>query len=189
MASLGWDQETLFQMGLATAGNAAQSMSNSSAQLVNIASQARHASQAHPSTTMVAATLSKAAGNAGNKAFTLQLDPPELGRIEVRMEFDKDNTLKAKIISEKPEAHLLLQRDVHSLEKALQDTGVDTGNLEFTLADENHNFDQNGSHDGSRNHAQGQNGSSEDEDMTIINTTMSWAVNPETGHTHYSILV
>jgi hypothetical protein len=71
----------------------------------------------------------------------------------------------------------------------LQDSGLDTGgNLEFVLADDNQQFSQDGRHDGSRNQAAGGHGE-DSEAETLIESTMTWVVDPESGHTHYSILV
>lgn len=188
VTGFGWDNETLFNMGLTTTTGASQAAS--SGDLVNLTLQSRHASQGHPSTSMVAATLTKGAASGENKGITLQLDPPELGRIEIRMQFGKDSKMQATIISEKPEAHMMLQRDAQALERALQESGLEAeGNLEFVMADDNQQFSQDGRHDGSRNQAgRGDNDASGDDEM-IIETTMNWVVDPETGHTHYSILV
>lgn len=187
LTGFGWDSDTLFTMGLSSPG-AASYQTAGAADLVNPTLHARHASQGHPGTSLVAASLTKTAGAGENKGITLQLDPPELGRIEIRMEFGKDRTLKATIISEKPEAHMMLQRDAQTLERALQDSGLDTGSgLEFTLADDNQQFSQDGRHDGSRNPAR--RGGENEDNETVIESTMTWVVDPNTGHTHYSILV
>ena len=85
---------------------------------------------------------------------------------------------------------MMLQRDSQALERALQESGLEAeGNLEFVLADDNQQFSQDGRHDGSRNQAgRGESNASGDDEM-IIETTMNWVVDPDTGHTHYSILV
>lgn len=140
----------------------------------------------HPAVQMVAATLQKATTQGENKTLTLQLDPPELGKVEVRLTFEKDKSVKALMISEKPETHALLQRDSHFLERALQGAGLDAdgSSLSFQMADDGHQFGHNGGHDG-----HGGNGNnSNNNGPEIIETTMSWYVDPATGHMRYDIL-
>lgn len=71
----------------------------------------------------------------GQNEFTIRLNPPELGRIEVRLEFSADGGVKAALSAEKPETLNLLQRDAAALERALNDAGVktDSGSLNFSL--------------------------------------------------------
>jgi flagellar hook-length control protein FliK len=147
--------------------------------------------QTHPATSMVAAKVSKAAQNTETRQMTLQLDPPELGRVEIRLEFGDKKSVQAHLIVEKPETLLMLQRDMSALEKALQDAGLDTdsGSLNYEMAAEDYNFNSN--RDG--NSQNGETGSSGEnaensEDEIIIETTMTWDVDPETGHVHYSLL-
>ncbi|MBK9561639.1 MAG: flagellar hook-length control protein FliK [Micavibrio sp.] len=139
---------------------------------------------AAPGCQVVAATISKAAANGETKNITLQLEPPELGRVEVRMAFSKDKTVKAIVVAEKPETHLLLQRDGHLLERALFDSGLDAGgsSLSFELAHEGYDFNGRGG-DGNGGYARNEGAPEE-----IIESTMTWRVDPETGHMRYSIL-
>lgn len=152
--------------------------------LTNLVTQAHTASQPHPAVQVVAATISKAAANGETKNITLQLEPPELGRVEVRMAFSKDKTVKAIVVAEKPETHLLLQRDGHLLERALFDSGLDAGgsSLSFELAHEGYDFNGRGG-DGNGGYARNEGAPEE-----IIESTMTWRVDPETGHMRYSIL-
>lgn len=152
--------------------------------LTNLVTQAHAASQPHPATQVVAATISKAAANGETKNITLQLEPPELGRVEVRMSFSKDKTVKAIVVAEKPETHLMLQRDGHLLERALFDSGLDASgsSLSFELANQGYDFDGRGG-DGNGGYARNEGAPEE-----IIESTMTWRVDPETGHMRYSIL-
>ncbi len=149
------------------------------------------AGQTHPATQMVAAQITKSAANGNTKQMTLQLDPPELGRVEVRLEFGDEHMVKANIIVEKPETLLMLQRDANALERALQNAGLETdsGSLDFSMAEDGHAF--NSDRDGdSRNGGTG-NGSdtsNDNEELDLIQTNMTWDVDPETGHVHYNIL-
>lgn len=185
--------QSLEDMGLIpTAGQGMAGAHGSMAGMTSLVMQSPSAGQNHPGTQMVAATLTKAAQGGDNKTMTLQLDPPELGRVEIKMKFSADKTVKAIVTSEKPETHLMLQRDGHALEKALQDAGLDTngdGGLSFELADEGFNFNQDGRHDGSEGGQHGKAPNGEESGEDLIESTMTWHVNPETGTMHYNILV
>jgi flagellar hook-length control protein FliK len=71
----------------------------------------------------------------GERRFDIRLDPPELGRIDVRLEIDHKGNTSTKLIVERAETLDMLQRDARGLEKALQSAGLktDAGGLEFTL--------------------------------------------------------
>ena len=71
----------------------------------------------------------------GASRFQIRLDPPELGRIDVRMQVDGDGNVHARLTVERAETLDLMQRDQRSLEKALAQAGLDSGktNLEFSL--------------------------------------------------------
>lgn len=155
----------------------------------HISTSVPQAGQTHPATQMVASQMGKAAQNGAPSDMTIQLDPPELGRVDVKLEFGPDNTIKAHVIAEKPETYLLLQKDALALERALQEAGLDTdgGSLSFELADDSYAFNNNG--DGSNGHANGGDSDAAGEEQEeIINTTMTWDVDPETGHVHYNIM-
>ncbi len=72
---------------------------------------------------------------AGNSHFQIRLDPPEMGRIDVKMDIDHTGNLHAKLTVERADTLDLLQRDSRGLERALQQAGVDHSrtNLEFSL--------------------------------------------------------
>lgn len=71
----------------------------------------------------------------GERRFDIRLDPPELGRIDVRLEIDGKGNTTAKLIVERAETLDMLQRDARGLEKALQNAGLktDAGGLQFSL--------------------------------------------------------
>ena len=73
--------------------------------------------------------------NDGNTRFQMRLDPPELGKIDVRLDIDASGQVNAKLIVERAETLDLMQRDQRGLEKALQQAGLDSAktNLEFSL--------------------------------------------------------
>lgn len=159
----------------------------STAQLASLVTHGRDATQPHAATQIVAATLNRSAQSGEAKNMTLRLDPPELGRIEIQMHFTKDKSVKTHMIFEKPETMLLMQRDAQTLERAMQQAGMDAGGneLSFELAGQDHAFDDRGGHDGSH----GKNDRAEDgTEIATIETTMSWTVDANTGLQHYSIL-
>ena len=178
--------DMLNQYGLNTAANAPATVGTMSA----ILTQAQSAAQAHPATHMIAATIQKAAGNGENKTLTLQLDPPELGRVKVKMDFGPEKTLKAVLSTDKPETFMMLQRDSSALERALQNAGLDLddGGLSFELAEHGFDFEQDnkrgGGHDSGGTGAGGETEGEEE----LIETTMNWHVDPESGHMRYNIL-
>ena len=65
----------------------------------------------------------------------MRLDPPELGRIDVKLDIDKSGHINARLVVDKSETLDLMQRDQRALERALQQAGLDSGktNLEFSL--------------------------------------------------------
>lgn len=151
---------------------------------------ASSAAQPHPAVQTVAATIQKVGAEKLDTRITLQLDPPELGRVEVKMSVNKDNAAKVVLTIEKPETFAMLQRDAHALERALADAGLspDGSGLEFSLADEGYAFgreDGQGGGPGKRYSANG----AEDEQSVIIASSMGWSVNPVTGRMQYDALV
>ncbi len=76
---------------------------------------------------------SRAAGGASK--FEMRLDPPQLGRIEVKMQVSADNRVHAILTTENPEVMQDLQRSADSLRRALIQEGFDLGSndLEFQM--------------------------------------------------------
>ena len=67
------------------------------------------------------------AAQGGLDKIKIQLNPSELGKVEVRLEFGSDGGVRGTVIIDKPETMELLQRDAKQLERALQDAGFKTG--------------------------------------------------------------
>ncbi|MEM7679772.1 MAG: flagellar hook-length control protein FliK [Pseudomonadota bacterium] len=151
--------------------------------------QAQGAHAPHPTTQAVAATLKNAAAKGQDTQISVQLDPPDLGKVDIEMRFNKEKGMKALLTIEKPETWAMLQRDAHALERALQDAGIELSGdaLSFDLAGEGYDFNHNGQHDSHGPHGKSPNGEDEGE-LIALETTLDWYVDPETGHTHYSIL-
>lgn len=74
---------------------------------------------------------------AGDKNFTIRLDPPELGRVTVKMQFTQDGVVRAEVVADRRETLDMLRRDSRSLEKALEAGGhkTDMAGLSFSLDD------------------------------------------------------
>lgn len=87
-----------------------------------------------PATEQVKVKLVKAA-HGGLDKIKIQLNPSELGKVEVRLEFGSDGGVRGTVIVDKPETMDLLQRDAKQLERALQDAGFKTGgdSLDFQM--------------------------------------------------------
>ncbi len=87
-----------------------------------------------PATEQVKVKLIKAA-QGGLDKIKIQLNPSELGKVEVRLEIGSDGAIRGTVIADKPETMELLQRDAKQLERALQDAGLKTGgdSLDFQM--------------------------------------------------------
>lgn len=74
---------------------------------------------------------------AGKNRFEIRLDPPELGRIHVRLDVDSSGQVSSHVVADRSDTLDLLRRDAPSLERALQDAGLKTSNngLQFSLRD------------------------------------------------------
>ena len=90
----------------------------------------------------VSAVLSAAVGNeivrrasVGHNRFEIRLDPPELGRVDVRMKISDDGTVRAHLVVERAETLDLFTRDRSGLERVLEQAGyrAEDGGLQFSL--------------------------------------------------------
>lgn len=138
---------------------------------------------------VIAASIFRSAQGGEARTMTLQLDPPELGRVAIKMEMDRNRAMKTVLTIEKPETHSLLQRDAHMLERALQNAGIDTSggeSLSFELAGEGFSFDQGGGQNDGQGGSSARSGT---ENASVIETRMDWYVDPDTGIQRYDIVV
>ena len=71
----------------------------------------------------------------GNKQFDIRLDPPELGRVEVRLSIDSSGKAQASLSADQPRTLDLLRTDASTLTRALRDAGlnVSQNGLNFSL--------------------------------------------------------
>lgn len=76
-----------------------------------------------------------AKSQAGAKQFDIRLDPPELGRVEVRLSIDATGKASAHLTADQPQTLDLLRKDSTSLTQALRDAGLDVNQngLNFSL--------------------------------------------------------
>jgi flagellar hook-length control protein FliK len=85
------------------------------------------------------------AAQAGTQRFEIRLDPPELGRIDVRLDLDRDGNVTSRMTVERADTLDLLKRDAAHLERALQQAGLKTSDtaLEFSLRQQAFARDEN----------------------------------------------
>jgi flagellar hook-length control protein FliK len=113
---------------------------NATPPAVNAAPAAASAQIAAPYTVPVAGLAVEIVARArdGQNRFEIRLDPPELGRVDVHLRVDRDGNVSSRLIVERSETLDLLRRDAPSLERALQNAGLKTGEqgLQFSLRDQ-----------------------------------------------------
>jgi flagellar hook-length control protein FliK len=132
--------------------SAAQPMAAGTSATLHIAPQSQ-AATASPQPDLAALAVTIAAkSQEGSKHFDIRLDPPEFGRVDVRLSVDDSGRAQAHLTADKPQTLELLQRDSGTLQRALKDSGVDVGNsgLQFSLRGQ----DRQGS-DGAKQQARG----------------------------------
>lgn len=175
--------------------------SQSTSSLINPLFTSGSAIATHPSVHAVATFIEKAATGSekAKQELSLQLDPPELGRMQVQLSIEKDGQMKVHLVAEKEETLALFQRDSHALKSALDNAGlqIDQSSLTFDLASGDQSFNQlmNGSNKDhqSRNGESGTGlqGSVQSDDThipDIVETKMIFTPHSVTGNVHYSFL-
>jgi flagellar hook-length control protein FliK len=140
-----------FAGGEAAAGNLAMS---SGAQQPAFAQYMPTAGQSLPAQSgqMIALQIQR---NAAAKidTFTLQLEPADLGRLDIELKFGHDGSLKAHLTVERPETLAMLQKDAAYLERLLQQSGLNTDgqSLSFDLRQHGNGQDKRGLPAGTQN--------------------------------------
>jgi flagellar hook-length control protein FliK len=76
-----------------------------------------------------------AKSQSGAKQFDIRLDPPELGRVEIRLSIDATGKASAHLSADQPQTLHLLQKDAPILTRALREAGLDVSQdgLNFSL--------------------------------------------------------
>jgi flagellar hook-length control protein FliK len=95
---------------------------------------------------------------AGVNHFEIRLDPAELGRIEVRLEIDKDGEVKAHLSVDRVETLALLQRDAKNLERAFEQAGLKPSDGGVNLALRDQQSQGQGRHENAGQHERGEGG-------------------------------
>jgi flagellar hook-length control protein FliK len=92
----------------------------------------------------IAVQIAKHVADGVNK-FEIRISPPELGRIEVKLEITDGGKVSAHLVAEKSETLDLLQKDRSTLEKALAEAGLDVDQdaLNFSMKEESDGEDCN----------------------------------------------
>jgi flagellar hook-length control protein FliK len=86
----------------------------------------------------------------GKSRFEIRLDPADLGRIDVRIDVDRNGQVTSHLRVEKPETLSMLRQDAPQLQRALDDAGFKTGSggLQFSLRDQSSSGQNNGNETG-----------------------------------------
>ncbi len=108
------------------------SSSNSNSQAAN---SAKASTQAGSPAEQVSKQITSAVREGADK-IKIQLNPAELGRVDIKLELGHDGRILAVIAADNQESLDLLQQDSKTLEKALQDAGFETSDdsLNFSLS-------------------------------------------------------
>lgn len=188
------DEATLFEIDLSLIDPdqlaptlTASPVANAAAKVADVAARLHTPAQA--AVHAVALHLQNLAQNRDTRSLTLQLNPPELGRMQIKMTYGKDKTVKADILIEKSDTYSLMKNDADALKNALSSAGLqaDAGSLNFALADQG-TFAGNG--ESANDNADGNKQNTDDVIGAIeIKASEEWSVDPATGIVRYNIVV
>ncbi|HYV32392.1 MAG TPA: flagellar hook-length control protein FliK, partial [Candidatus Binatia bacterium] len=91
-----------------------------------------------------------ASARSGKSRFEIRLDPADLGRIDVRIDVDRNGQVTSHLSVEKPETLSMLRQDAPQLQQALDDAGFKTGSggLQFSLRDQSSSGQNSGNETG-----------------------------------------
>jgi len=86
----------------------------------------------------------------GKSSFEIRLDPADLGRIDVRIDVDRNGQVTSHLTVEKPETLSMLRQDAPQLQRQLDDAGFKTGDngLQFSLRDQSSSGQNSGNQTG-----------------------------------------
>lgn len=95
-----------------------------------------------------------ASAKSGKSRFEIRLDPAELGRIDVRIDVDRNGQVTSHLTVERPETLSMLRQDANQLQRALDNAGLSTGNggLQFSLRDQSQSGQNNNGQPGPNAH-------------------------------------
>ena len=135
------------------------------------------ASRATPQAPVVQIAIQIAGAAARHvERLVVQLEPPALGRVEVRLDFSHDNRVTALIAVDRPETLELLQRDSRALERGLQDAGLrlDQDALSFSLRQEQRGQERGAGLPGPWQHLEPATGSAEQAEPAADARPVQW---------------
>jgi len=100
-----------------------------------------------PATEQVQVAMTRAVKD-GIGHITIQLDPGDLGRVEVKMHTGADGVTQVSFTVDKPSTLDSLARSAQGLERSLQESGVktDAGNMQFNLRQQPQTLDTGTGH-------------------------------------------
>ncbi len=141
----------------------------------------------------VSVHLQSMALNRDTRSLTLHLDPPELGKLQIKMSYGRDKSVRADVLIEKPDTLRLMEQDSTTLKSALDNAGLqtDAGSLNFSLADQGsfQNSESQAFLGNIKNHQDDQAIGIDDIAGFEFKSTEEWSVDPSTGITRYNIVV
>lgn len=108
----------------------------------------------------------------GTDRISIQLKPAELGRVDVKLEMTSDGRVMTVVTAEKQDTLDLLRRDSSELQRALQDAGLQAGDMEFNLKGEEQQSADGENADGTMSNGQetaDTNSNPEDLDAGVVN--------------------
>ncbi|MGJ3232401.1 MAG: flagellar hook-length control protein FliK [Oceanicaulis sp.] len=118
------------------AGDAGQLRNDARGEALRTPGQAGQPARFTPHTVQHLAARIAQTASGGGRTVDIRLDPPELGRVQVRLEMGADNSVRAVLSAERADTLAELQRTARDLERALEEAGLDLAEngLEFSLS-------------------------------------------------------
>jgi flagellar hook-length control protein FliK len=124
----------------ATSSESTQLLEQSQTQRVEMHTATKSSAGQSQGTRMDAAAIAALASRMSRKLqdgatrFQVRIDPPELGRVDVRVEIQRDGRTRAHLTVERPEALQELQRHARQIERALVADGIQFEQEGFSLS-------------------------------------------------------
>ncbi|MCL2473786.1 MAG: flagellar hook-length control protein FliK [Alphaproteobacteria bacterium] len=103
---------------------------------------AQHTQHSQPVTDQIMLLIQRSV-KSGVTKMSLQLNPAELGKVTVNLNFAKSGGVTGIIHSDNPQTLVLLQRDIRMLEQSLQNAGIQIKDGDLSLGFDNNNKSNN----------------------------------------------
>ncbi|MFO0388222.1 MAG: flagellar hook-length control protein FliK [Alphaproteobacteria bacterium] len=118
----------------------------------------------------------KSAVDSGSSKIHIQLNPAELGKLDIKLEVDAEGKTGITVTADNKNTLDLLQRDSRGLERALADAGLkaDSGSLSFNLRSDGQDRNQHEQSQAALNYKQAM---PEEEPLALDLLTRSYVVN------------